>query len=105
MGYAVGLWAFGGVRIVVSAFYALQDTKTPLKIATLSLLVNAVLNFMLMFPLKVGGIALASSISGMLNFFILFYLLDKKLGGLDYSLLMYSYKILLASIIVGLFEF
>ncbi|MFO0766349.1 MAG: murein biosynthesis integral membrane protein MurJ [Nitrospiraceae bacterium] len=27
--YAVGLWAFAGVRIIVSAYYSLQDTKTP----------------------------------------------------------------------------
>ena len=27
--YAVGLWAFAGVRIMVSAFYSLQDTRTP----------------------------------------------------------------------------
>ena len=27
--YAVGLWAFAGVRIIVSAFYSLQDTGTP----------------------------------------------------------------------------
>ena len=27
--YSVGLWAFGGVRIIVSAFYSLQDTRTP----------------------------------------------------------------------------
>jgi putative peptidoglycan lipid II flippase len=27
--YAVGLWAFGGVRIIVAAFYSLQDTTTP----------------------------------------------------------------------------
>ncbi len=27
--YAVGLWAFGGVRIIVAAYYSLQDTKTP----------------------------------------------------------------------------
>ena len=35
--YAVGLWAMAGVRIVAQAFYALQDTKTPVKIAVLAL--------------------------------------------------------------------
>ena len=31
--YSVGLWAFSGIRVMVSAFYALQDTRTPVKIA------------------------------------------------------------------------
>ena len=44
--YAVGLWAFSGVRIVVSAFYALQDTKTPVKIAVISLLVKHLLEYL-----------------------------------------------------------
>jgi len=30
--YAVGLWAFSCIRVIVSAFYALQDTRTPVKI-------------------------------------------------------------------------
>lgn len=80
--YAIGLWAFGGTKIIVSTFHALQDTRTPVKIAGIGLLLNVVLNFALMYPLKVGGIALASSLSGISSFLILFYLLNKKVGGL-----------------------
>ena len=64
----------------MSAFYALQDTKTPVKIATICLVVNAVLNGILMFPLQVGGIALASSIAGAVNCFLLTKELDKKIN-------------------------
>ncbi len=42
--YCVGLWAIAGVRTVVPAFYALQDTKTPLKIGLICLGANVVLN-------------------------------------------------------------
>ena len=101
----IGLASFGAVKILVNAFYALQDTKTPMVVAVLSLVVNTVLNFVLMFPLKVGGIALASSISGIINFLVLLYLLDKRLGGLDYPLLAFSSKIFLASFLVGIFEY
>jgi putative peptidoglycan lipid II flippase len=79
---AIGLWAFGGMKITVSAFHALQDTKTPVKIASLGLVMNLALNFALMYPLKVSGIALASSVSGIINFYLLLYLLHKKIGGL-----------------------
>ncbi|MBF0504212.1 MAG: murein biosynthesis integral membrane protein MurJ [Candidatus Omnitrophica bacterium] len=76
---ALGLPFFGASRILVSAFYALQDTKTPVKTATACLVINAVLNAILMFPLKVGGIALASSIAGMVNCLLLWTALKKKI--------------------------
>ncbi len=77
---ALGLPFFGASRILVSAFYALQDTKTPVKIATLCLLINVLLNATLMFPMKIGGIALASSISGVVNCLLLWKKLNKKLS-------------------------
>ncbi len=77
---AIGLPFFGASRILVSAFYALQDTKTPVKVATVCLVINVVLNVALMFPLKIGGIALASSIAGVVNCFLLWRGLNKKLS-------------------------
>jgi len=77
---ALGLPFYGASRILVSAFYALQDTKTPVKVATVCLIINVVLNVVLMFPLKVGGIALASSISSMVNCVLLWRGIHKKLG-------------------------
>ena len=76
---ALGLPFFGASRILVSAFYALQDTKTPVKSATVCLVINAVLNGVLMFPLKIGGIALASSIASAINCLLLWNVLNKKL--------------------------
>lgn len=81
--YAVGLVAFAGVRIIVPAFYSLQDTKTPVKIATLALLANAGFGVILMFPLKHGGLALATSLSAGLNFILLLFFLRKKIGPLN----------------------
>jgi len=77
---ALGLPFFGASRILVSAFYALQDTKTPVKAATVCLVVNVALNVALMFPMKIGGIALASSIAGAVNCILLWNELSKKLS-------------------------
>jgi putative peptidoglycan lipid II flippase len=77
---ALGLPFFGASRILVSAYYALQDTKTPVMVATVCLLVNIVLNGLLMFPMKIGGIALASSIAGAVNCILLWNGLNKKLS-------------------------
>ena len=79
----------------------MQDTRTPVRVATLCLIINAVLNFILMFPLKIGGIALASSISGLINYLILFNLMKKRLGGFSHSLFIYLLKVIFAGIVTA----
>jgi putative peptidoglycan lipid II flippase len=81
--YSVGLWAIGGVRVIAPAFYSLQDTRTPLKIGLICLGVNVIFNTILIHPLKHAGLALATSLSAMLNLFLLYQKLNHKLGGLD----------------------
>ena len=81
--YSVGLWAIAGSRTIVPAFYSLQDTWTPFKIALVCLGTNVILNSILIFPLKHGGLALATSLSSMLNLALLFRKLGPKLGGID----------------------
>jgi putative peptidoglycan lipid II flippase len=97
--FALGLFSFGSIKIMVAAFHALQDTKTPVKVAALCLAINFVLNLILMFPFKVAGIALASAIAGTVDFLILFSILDKRLGGLDGGLWDFFKKVAQASIL------
>jgi putative peptidoglycan lipid II flippase len=78
--YAVGLWAFSVIRIIVSAFYSLLDTKSPMKAAIVALIVNAALSVALMFPLKHGGLALATSIATAVNVGMLWVILVKRVG-------------------------
>ncbi len=77
---SLGLPFYGASRLLAGAFYALQDSKTPAKSATICLIVNIVLNVLLMFPLKIGGIALASSIASLVNTLMLWTSLKKKLN-------------------------
>ncbi len=100
--FAPGLLFYGVTRIMVSTFHALQDTVTPVKTAGRCLFINAILNFCLMVPLKVGGIALASSISVFVNFTILFCLMDKRLDGLKRPLVEYVKRLGIAGLIMGL---
>ena len=78
--YAVGLWAFSTIRVVVAAFYALQDTKTPVRIAVVALVVNTVCSAALMFPMKHNGLAFATSIASAVNVLTLGWLLKKRIG-------------------------
>jgi putative peptidoglycan lipid II flippase len=100
--YALGLTAFAGVRIIVPAFYSLQDTKTPVKVAFVALLANAGLGAVLMNPLRHGGLALATSLAAGLNFALLVIFLRRKLGKIGASNIARSFfKSLGASLLMG----
>jgi len=96
--YSIGLSAYGGTKILQSCFFALKDTVTPTKIAGLGLGMNIILNTVLMFPLKIGGLALATSVSGITTFFFLFFILKKRLDGFgEHKILKSFLRILVAS--------
>ncbi len=82
LAYAVGLWAFAGIRVVVSAFYSMQDTKTPAIAAVVAMFVNILLALSLMGPLEHVGLALATALSAMVNIVILISILTYRLGGI-----------------------
>ncbi|MFP4158924.1 MAG: murein biosynthesis integral membrane protein MurJ [Desulfobacterales bacterium] len=88
--YSVGLWAFSSVRILVSTFYALQDTKTPVKMATYSIIANIALGVILMGPFNHGGLALATSLGSMINFILLAAVLQRRMGGLHWKMIVFS---------------
>jgi putative peptidoglycan lipid II flippase len=81
--YSLGLWAIAGARTIAPAFYSLQDTWTPLKIALICLVANVLFIAIFIYPLKHAGLALATSLSSTLNLLLLFWKLSPKLGGLD----------------------
>jgi putative peptidoglycan lipid II flippase len=78
--FALGIPFISGVRIVAPAFYSLKDIKTPVIVGSFIMGLYISLSVLLMNPLRVGGIALALSISSSFNFVVLFYLLERKIG-------------------------
>ena len=100
--FSIGLFSFGGIKILVTVFYALQDTKTPVKVAAACLLINGGLNFALMYPMKVAGIAFASSIAATIDSLVLFYLLNKRLGGGIVRRNRFVFKTLVAAALMGI---
>jgi len=79
--YCVGLWAFSGIRVLVSGFYALQDTKTPVNAAIIALVANIAFSLALMGPLRHGGLALALSLASSVQFAALALFLGKRVPG------------------------
>lgn len=103
MFYSIGLFAYGANRILQCGFFALKDTITPTKISALGLALNIVLNALLMVPMKLAGLALATSLSGTICFFVSFWQLQKKTGGLQLAEQAgFILKVVLASVGMGL---
>jgi putative peptidoglycan lipid II flippase len=95
--YAVGLWAFGGVRIIVAAFYSLQDTKTPAISAAIAVVVNILFSLTLMTSLGASGLALATALAAMVNGGILVAVLNRRLGGIEWGTVGQSFLRVLAA--------
>jgi putative peptidoglycan lipid II flippase len=78
--YATGLFAYGGVKAVVQAFYSLKDTVTPMKVAIINVGLNITLNIILVRRYGLIGLALATAISSTVAFAILIWMLRRRLG-------------------------
>jgi len=78
--YALGLPAFSCVRSLVAAHYALEDTRTPVRVALVCLGVYVGVGWVTMHDLGAVGLALASSVSAWLNGVLLASSLGRRLG-------------------------
>ncbi len=100
--YSIGLFATAILRLVVSSFYALKDTRTPLRIGIFVVVFNIILDLILVRYLAHAGLALATSVSAILHLVILSISLDKKVQGIyNRSLLFFTLKTLLACILMA----
>lgn len=76
--FAIGITPFMLVKILAAGFYAKQDMRTPVRIAVVAMISNILLNIMLIWPLAHAGIALATSLSALMNTGGLFYFLRAR---------------------------
>jgi len=105
--HAPGLVGIGGTRVLVQMFYSMKDTKTPVYVAGVVMVINLLLCYFLSLQLRLGGIALAGTVSSTCNFFLLQLLLRKKVGKIaDRTVLISFMKSLCAALcMVGVLWF
>jgi len=94
---ALGLVAFSTVNILARAFYALGDTRTPMRISVFCLSLNVLLTALLVVPLGAGGLALANAATSWINLGLLTFALRKKLGKLEFGALRSGMMIIVPS--------
>ena len=101
--YAVGLVGLAGVEITTRAFYAIHDTRTPVIVATLAMLLHLGMStFLIRTPLGYGGLALSMSISSMFEAGTLLLVAQRRLGGLAGRIIASSFfRSALAAAVMG----
>jgi putative peptidoglycan lipid II flippase len=78
--YSLGLLAFMAIKVLASAYFSRQDTKTPVRYGVIAMVSNMVLNLLLLIPLAHVGLALATSLSAFINAGLLWWGLHRKAG-------------------------
>jgi putative peptidoglycan lipid II flippase len=99
--YTIGLTSAGLLHITNRAFYSLKDTRTPLIVASVSIVTNWFLDWFLMWAIPafttrvlhlppanyltyaLGGIALSTSLVSVTSFFALNELLRRRIRGVE----------------------
>lgn len=100
--FAVGISAQSVIQILPRAFYALQDTWTPVTLGIIAMVINVISMTLLVGPLEVGGLAFATTIAAFVNMIMLFYMLRRRLGQMDgWAIFTTGLKTLVASIFMS----
>ena len=81
--YALGIWAYSANHILVRAFYASEDTRTPLRVAVVAAVGNFGLNLLLLWPMAERGLALATALSAFGQFAVLALLVSRRVAHLE----------------------
>ncbi|MEZ6191954.1 MAG: murein biosynthesis integral membrane protein MurJ [Phycisphaerales bacterium] len=76
-GYASAVWAYSMTHIITRAFYAVGDSKTPLRVSMTMVFFNFALNLILIWPLGAAGLAWSTAISAACQVLILLLLIRK----------------------------
>lgn len=78
IGFALGLVGLVLVKVLAPGFFARQNTKTPVRVGVIAMIVNIIVAIILVGPLKHVGLATATSVAAWVNAGLLFKLLRKE---------------------------
>lgn len=100
--FALGIPAYVMIKVLTPGFYARQDTKTPVRLALVSMLVNLVGNLVLIWPLGHVGVGIATAAAAWVNVILLYVVLHRR-GHLNIESALFakSLRIVLAAAAMG----
>jgi putative peptidoglycan lipid II flippase len=103
MFYAPGLIGYSFVKLASPAFYALHDSRTPVVVSILTMVLNILLNLTLVRLMGFPGLALGTALAALFNASVLLWRLRGRLDGLEGTRLSISLaKIMVAATVMAL---
>jgi len=78
LAFGLGLPAFMLIKVFASAFYARQNIRLPVRVGVVAMIANTLFSFCLIWSLHHVGLALATSLSAILNAGLLYYYLLRQ---------------------------
>lgn len=101
--FSVSIAAQSLIYLLARGFYAHKDTKTPLVVTVIAVIINVFLSyyFVLQLKLPIFFLAAAFSISNILAAIVLFFLLDHKIKLPKVEIISTAIKIFIATLIMG----
>jgi putative peptidoglycan lipid II flippase len=100
--YATGVWAYCESAVVVRGFYALNDFRTPVRVAAWAVGLNLFLNLTLIWPLAEAGLAISTSISAAVQVLALIAIFSRRRAPLIWrSLAATAIRAILAALVMG----
>ena len=101
--FALGLPAYILIKVLVTCFFAREDTKTPMYVSLVAVTANIILSLILIQSMREIGIALATAISAWINALILYIILNIRDNiTLDSRLIRNGYKIIICTFVMGI---
>ncbi len=86
--FVLGLFFFSIFMLILKVFYSMQDTKTPMVLAAITIGINIGVDFLFFYTFsgdvaKISGLSLGHTIAYLVGAFAVGLVLRKRLGGLD----------------------
>jgi putative peptidoglycan lipid II flippase len=102
--FSISLFAQAQIHLLARAFFAYHDSRTPVIIGAITVMLNTILSivFISVLHLKVWSLGLSASIASIINMLLLLIFFDQKIGGLDRKeLYLPAFKIILAGAVTA----
>jgi putative peptidoglycan lipid II flippase len=106
MAYSFGLLSFMLIKVLAPGFYSKQDIKTPVKFGIWCMAANMLFNLILVWPFDYVGLAMATSLSALMNVLLLYVTLHKRgVYTASSQTITLIFKVVFASALMGIVIF
>jgi len=100
--YALGVWAYCALPVVVRGYYAVGDYRTPVRVGLGIVALNFVLSAALIWPLAEAGLAVATAVAAVVQVVVLLGLFSRQVGNVSWrSVLATALRTTVAAALMG----